>query len=744
MNKVFLALCILTLTQLIGTASALSVTISINSGAQYTNNNTVTLTLTSDDQSVNCDYANDSNSNYSGSPTPFTATKSWTLSAGDGAKTVYYKCTDVNLNTAEANNSITLDTSAPTVNILQPNGATTSNTVSFDLNETGSEINLSTVTVLLNGAESSFNSSNCTLDGGLNYHCSYTETKIDKNGNYTIDVNAQDNAGNLGTATSTFTYTDSTPPSAPTNFTATGGHLQISLNWTANTEYDLNGYNIYFSTTQNFDTNAQTLLIFTTSNSYPHIYLQASTTYYYKIKAKDKTGNESTASNANATTNAPDGTAPTTAYSGPDDAWHNSNASITLTCSDTGGAGCKLISYRINSGSWNYVSGPSSAFTISNEADNLLEFYSTDNSDNNESMQSKHVKIDKTVPKPSLTATGYSSRIELTWSAITDSLSGLKEYFVKKNDEAWISNARSTTYNFAGLTNGTLYNFKLKVVDNAGNETESDPVSATPTSSSTSGSSGGGSSDTTAPNLSWTFPADANYELKDYNITLKVNASDYDSGLAIIILSYRKTDQNTYTRITNITEPTNGTNSYKWELSSDMNSGTHELKAVARDEAGNIATKTITIKITLPAAVNPAKPADQNKVEDKNKTTGTEDKNKSKETVGTAVGTENQLEGTAGKGEETTNPFTGLASGLMKNIIPVIGIIVVLVVIAFVAVKAKNRVGRLGRDDLVGVNARIETGFHGISSKPSPPGSKTLEIIKREIEAEHTGKFARK
>lgn len=96
---------------------------------------------------------------------------------------------------------------------------------------------------------------------------------------------------------------DSTPPSAPTGLSATGGDNSVSLNWSANGESDMLGYNVYRSTTTGGQvTKANTSLV--TGTSFADSGLNASTTYYYTIKAVDTSYNESAASGeASATTN---------------------------------------------------------------------------------------------------------------------------------------------------------------------------------------------------------------------------------------------------------------------------------------------------------------------------------------------------------------------------------------------------------------------------------------------------------
>lgn len=103
---------------------------------------------------------------------------------------------------------------------------------------------------------------------------------------------------------------DTTPPSAPSGLSATGGDNTVALSWSANSESDLNGYNIYRSNTSGGSvTKVNASLV--TGTSFNDSGLNASTTYYYTVKAVDTSFNESAASvESSATTNV--GTPPPT------------------------------------------------------------------------------------------------------------------------------------------------------------------------------------------------------------------------------------------------------------------------------------------------------------------------------------------------------------------------------------------------------------------------------------------------
>jgi predicted xylan-binding protein with Ca-dependent carbohydrate-binding module/lysyl oxidase/fibronectin type III domain protein len=91
------------------------------------------------------------------------------------------------------------------------------------------------------------------------------------------------------------TSTDGTPPAPPTGVTATAGDRTVSLAWSANTESDLAGYNVYRGTANGGPyTKINSSLL--TSRSYGDTGLTNGTTYYYVIKAVDTSGNVSNAS----------------------------------------------------------------------------------------------------------------------------------------------------------------------------------------------------------------------------------------------------------------------------------------------------------------------------------------------------------------------------------------------------------------------------------------------------------------
>ncbi len=88
-------------------------------------------------------------------------------------------------------------------------------------------------------------------------------------------------------------------PSAPANFDGTSGDQEVILNWDANSEDDLAGYNLYRSTSSFSDisdkdpVNGSGLI---QNANYSDTGVENGTTYYYRLTAVDNGKNESSTS----------------------------------------------------------------------------------------------------------------------------------------------------------------------------------------------------------------------------------------------------------------------------------------------------------------------------------------------------------------------------------------------------------------------------------------------------------------
>jgi methionine-rich copper-binding protein CopC len=102
---------------------------------------------------------------------------------------------------------------------------------------------------------------------------------------------------------------DTTAPNTPQSFKATAGNSKVKLEWTANTESDLEQYVLLWGSSA-AEQNA-TEIIPKTQTSFELKGLTNGTAYYFKLEARDTTGNTSSGTNVlSATPFAPDTTMP--------------------------------------------------------------------------------------------------------------------------------------------------------------------------------------------------------------------------------------------------------------------------------------------------------------------------------------------------------------------------------------------------------------------------------------------------
>ncbi len=144
----------------------------------------------------------------------------------------------------------------------------------------------------------------------------YSDTGLAGGTTYRYRVRATDAAGNLSSysniaSATTTTAADTTPPTAPSNLSASAPSAsQINLAWTAATDnLGVSGYNV--ERCQGGTCTSFVQIATTTVASYADMGLNPSTAYRYRVRARDAAGNNSAYSNiAGATTQALQSTAP--------------------------------------------------------------------------------------------------------------------------------------------------------------------------------------------------------------------------------------------------------------------------------------------------------------------------------------------------------------------------------------------------------------------------------------------------
>jgi YD repeat-containing protein len=302
-----------------------------------------------------------------------------------------------------------------------------------------------------------------------------------------IQVNGSTNGGSVvtytydaaGNRTQTTSKSESIAPSMPTGLSATPvSQTQINLSWSASTDTGgsgLAGYRIYRGGTQ---------VGTSTTTSYSNSGLTAGTTYSYKVAAHDVAGNVSAQSSAVSATT-PDTTPPyqPTGLTGSAASATLINLSWTASTDNVGVTG-----YRVYRGGSQIGTSATTTYADSTVVGSTTYSYTVAAYDaaTNVSSQSaaKNVSTPDVTPPSTptnLTATAASpSRINLSWSASTDTGgSGLAGYRVYRGG-ALVASPATTSYSDTNLAASTAYSYTVLAYDNATNTSgQSNSASAT-------------------------------------------------------------------------------------------------------------------------------------------------------------------------------------------------------------------------------------------------------------------------
>jgi hypothetical protein len=269
---------------------------------------------------------------------------------------------------------------------------------------------------------------------------------------------------------------DTTPPSVPTGLTPTSGDGSVTLDWTANTETDLAGYNVYQSTDNTTFTKVNTSLI--TTNSYSVTGLTNDTTYYFTVSAVDTSGNESAQSTSVSATP----TAPTTTDTTPPGevtalSETHTDTTVDLTWTnptDTDFSHSKVYRDGVLVGD-NITTSSFSDSALTAGTDYTYKVTTVDTSGNESTGTSLLVTTTSTTdtiapePPTNVEVTPLNTALYVKYDfSVSDDVYGYNVYVdgVKHNT----SEIQTNYYNVEGLTNGTSYSIQVSAVDTSGNE----------------------------------------------------------------------------------------------------------------------------------------------------------------------------------------------------------------------------------------------------------------------------------
>ncbi len=345
---------------------------------------------------------------------------------------------------------------------------------------------------------------------------SWTDSSVPAGG-YVYQVAARDAAGNRSARSALAsalvggaTTADVTPPSHPTNLTATAvSSSQINLTWTAATDdVGVVGYDIYRIGGQ-VNGNGNHVGT-TTSTSFSDTGLLASTRYEYTVVARDAAGNLSDYPNIQVLTTPASTSTDTTAPSAPSGLAANavSTSEIDLTwIGSTDNVG--VVAYDVYRGGVKVGSSIGTSYSDTGLLSSTEYTYSVKARDAAGNLSAASgtasattlVSTDSQAPTipTDLTATAAgSTQIDLTWTASTDNVGviGYKIYRAVGSSTTFSFLAQVTGSNASdtGLTPNTTYTYKVSAIDARPNESSM----STPASATTSPSSGASSSDLSA------------------------------------------------------------------------------------------------------------------------------------------------------------------------------------------------------------------------------------------------------
>jgi len=163
-------------------------------------------------------------------------------------------------------------------------------------------------------------------------------------------------------------------------------------------------------------------------------------------------------------------TPPVTAYSasgsGGTNNWYTSSVTVTLSATDDS-SGVAAIHFRTDGGAWQSYAGP---FAVAADGTHAVDYYSTDNTGNTETLHSVTVKLDTVAPVSSAQLAGtqaadgsYVSSVDVTLTS-TDTTSGVQSSQYRVDAGAWRSYASA----FPLSGNGT-HTLEFSAMDVAGN-----------------------------------------------------------------------------------------------------------------------------------------------------------------------------------------------------------------------------------------------------------------------------------
>jgi len=303
-------------------------TIKIINDTGFTNSTSISLTLSAVDSESGMGVGSQmqfSNNNSSwSSAESYNTAKTWSLSSGDGKKTVYVKFKDVYGNWSKAfSDTITLDTSAPTGTITINGGAESTNSTAVTLK-------LSAVKSTSGIVQMQFSNDNSSWSAPETYSTSKSWALGSGEGIHTVYVKFRDGAGNWSSAYSDLIILDTLPPKVSNVQTSNISSSSVSISWDSNESAT---GQIEYGLSASYGTKSALSKKLLRSCSMDLSKLKEYTLYHFRIISIDELGNQAVSGDYTFTT--ADITPPAGSIKINNDAKTTNSTSVTLTISAT-------------------------------------------------------------------------------------------------------------------------------------------------------------------------------------------------------------------------------------------------------------------------------------------------------------------------------------------------------------------------------------------------------------------------